>query len=122
MLIYGHYTGQYHGHKIMFPKESFLIAGISYYQNKLTGIDSNSVLTMRLEPENKYDNEAIQILYDDTCVGYVPNTDVKQLCKENITCRLHIINIKHERETHNIGIRVILDKYYTDDLRTIGIL
>ena len=55
MSIYGHFNGQYYGNKINFPEESFLIAGISYYQQNLTDIDFDSEIIMKLEPENKYD-------------------------------------------------------------------
>tara|TARA_B110000238_G_C16107731_1_gene431287 strand:- start:314 stop:685 length:372 start_codon:yes stop_codon:yes gene_type:complete len=122
MSNYGHFTGQYYGNKINFPTESFLIAGISYYQTNLVDINLDSNLTLKPEPENKYDSKAIQILFNDKCVGYVPNNDFfKVLCTKNINSNLKIINIKRESENKNVGIRVILEEYYTDDLKNIGL-
>lgn len=116
MSIYGHFTQQYYGKKIDFPKESFLIAGISYYQDNLENINYKSHLIMKLDPKNKYDSDAIQILFNEKCIGYVPNNIFfKNMCKENINSKLKIINIKKETDTNkkNYGVRVILDKFYT---------
>ena len=122
MSNYGHFSIQYYGNKINFPKESFLIAGISHYQNNLVDIDLDSILQLKTEPENKYDSKAIQILFNNKCIGYVPNNDFfKSICFKNINSNLKIINIKRESENKNVGIRVILEEYYTDDLKNIGL-
>ena len=47
MSIYGHFNHQYYGNKIKFPKESFLIAGISHYQDNLVNISCNSELKLK---------------------------------------------------------------------------
>ncbi len=39
----GDYTSYYYGNKIKFPTESFLISGISYYQNNLKNIILKSI-------------------------------------------------------------------------------
>ena len=85
MSIYGHYTQQYYGNKIIFPENSFLISGISYYKDNCLDITYETELVMKLEPDNKYDPFAISILNNDKIIGYVPNTPIKELCKDNIT-------------------------------------
>jgi hypothetical protein len=122
MSIYGHFNDQYYGNKIKFPKESFLIAGISYFQDNLVDINCNSKLKLKLEYNNKYDDSAIQILFNDKCIGYVPNNDFyKKMCLININSDLKIINMKKESENKNFGIRVILEKYYSPELKEIGL-
>ena len=122
MSNYGHYVVQYYGNKINFPKESFLIAGISHYQNNLVDINLDSILKLKLEPENKYDSKAVQILFNNKCIGYVPKIDIYQnMCLNNINDNLKIINIKREPDNKNFGIRVILNKYYKEEYKTIGI-
>ena len=122
MSNYGHFTRDYYGNKINFPKESFLIAGISHYQDNLIDITYDSILKLKTEPENKYDSEAIQILFNDKCIGYVPsNVFIKSMCIRSINSNLKIINIKRVSENKNYGIRVILEEYYTEDLKNIGI-
>jgi hypothetical protein len=122
MSIYGHFNSQYDGNKIKFPSESFLIAGISHYQQNIVNINFDSELTLKLEPDNKYDNTAIQILFNDKCIGYVPkDTTIKTICINNIDSKLKIINIKRVSENGNYGIRVISSIYYTDELKNIGI-
>ena len=122
MSIYGHFNHQYYGNKIKFPKESFLIAGISHYQDNLVNISCNSELKLKREYNNKYDDSAIQILFNDNCIGYVPNNDFyKKMCLININSILKIINMKRESENKNFGIRVILNEYYSPELKEIGL-
>lgn len=122
MSNFGHFDIQYHGNKINFPEESFLISGISYYQNNLVDINLDSILKLNPEPKNIYDSKAIQILFNNKCIGYVPNNSFfKSMCFKNINSNLKIINIKRESENKNYGIRVILEEYYTEELKNIGI-
>lgn len=123
MSIYGHANAQYYGKKISFPKESFTIAGISNYQDYLKDknnliITFESKLTLKPEPDNKYDPEAIQIQFNNNCIGYVPKNPpfYKKICKEQLDSNLKIITIKKEKNSDNYGIRVILEKYYSEDL------
>ena len=82
MSIYGHYTQQYYGNKISFPEQSFLIAGISFYKNNCSYITYETELTMEFEPDNKYDKSAISIKNNNKKIGYVPNSQIKELCKK----------------------------------------
>jgi hypothetical protein len=68
---------------------------------------------MKHEPDNKYDPFAISIMNNDKLIGYVPNTEIKELCKNNITETLKIINIKIING--NYGIRVIPKCFYVYD-------
>lgn len=115
MSKYGHYIHQYYGNKINFPKESFLVGGISFYKENCVGITYETELTMEAEPENKYDKSAIVIKYNNKKIGYVPNSncEIKEFCKENISEPLKIINIKTFHG--NYGIRVIPKCFYDYD-------
>ena len=113
MSIYGHFTQQYYGNKIIFPEKSFLISGISFYKENCSNITYNSELLMKHEIDNKYDPFAISIMNNDKIIGYVPNTEIKELCKNNITEPLKIMNIKIING--NYGIRVIPKCFYVHD-------
>ncbi len=113
MSIYGHFTQQYYGNNIIFPEKSFLIAGISFYKENCSNITYDTELIMNPEPNNKYDTHAISIMNNDKIIGYVPNTEIKTLCKNNITEPLKIINIKIIN--NNYGIRVIPKCFYVYD-------
>lgn len=115
MSIYGHFAHQYHGKKIDFPKESFLIAGISFNRNNCSQITYDTELIMEREPDNKYDNTAISIKTNSSLIGYVPNEpqSVKDMCLENINEPLKVINIKNING--NYGIRVIPICFYIED-------
>jgi hypothetical protein len=112
MSIYGHFTHQYYGNKIIFPEQSFLIAGISFYKENCTNITYDTELFMKDEPDNKYDNTAVCILHNQKIIGYVPS-HMKELCKKHINESLKIINIKHING--NCGIRVIPLRFYVYD-------
>ena len=113
MSIYGHFTQQYYGNKIVFPENSFLISGISFYKENCSSITYDTELLMKHDPDNKYDAFAISIMNNDKIIGYVPNTEIKKLCKNNITEPLKIINIK--LVNGNYGIRVIPKCFYVYD-------
>ena len=68
---------------------------------------------MKHDQDNKYDPYAISIMNNDKIIGYVPNTEIKELCKNNITETLKIINIKIING--NYGIRVIQKCFYIYD-------
>ena len=68
---------------------------------------------MNHEVDNKYDSFAISIMNNDKIIGYVPNSEIKELCKNNITEPLKIINIK--TINGNYGIRVIPKCFYVND-------
>jgi hypothetical protein len=106
MSKFGHYAMQYYGNKEPFPDESFLVSGISFYQTNLINITYDSKLELKPEPNNKYDKDAISIIYNNKPIGYVPNIQkYKDLCNINISDNLKIINIK--KINGNYGIRVI---------------
>ncbi len=113
MSIYGHFTQQYYGNKIIFPEKSFLISGISFYKENCSNITYDTELLMKHEVDNKYDPFAISIMNNDKIIGYVPNSKIKELCKNNITEPLKIINIKIING--NYGIRVIPKCFYLHD-------
>ena len=113
MSIYGHFTQQYYGDKIIFPEKSFLISGISFYKENCSNITYDTELLMKHEVYNKYDPFAISIMNNDKIIGYVPNSEIKELCKNNITEPLKIINIKIING--NYGIRVIPKCFYVHD-------
>jgi len=113
MSIYGHFTQQYYGNKIIFPEKSFLISGISFYKENCSNITYDTELLMKHDQDNKYDPYAISIMNNDKIIGYVPNTEIKELCKNNITETLKIINIKIING--NYGIRVIPKCFYIYD-------
>jgi len=113
MSIYGHFTQQYYGNKIIFPEKSFLISGISFYKENCSNITYDTELLMKPELDNKYDSFAISIMNNHKIIGYVPNSEIKELCKNNITESLKIINIKIING--NYGIRVIPKCFYVHD-------
>jgi len=114
MSIYGHFTQQYYGNKINFPEKSFLISGISFHKENCCKITYDTELIMKPEPDNKYDPFAISIMNNDKIIGYVPtNNEIKEMCKNNITEKLQIINIK--QTNGNYGIRVIPKCFYVYD-------
>lgn len=94
----------------LYPKTSFTIAGIGFYQNHLNGIHENSILTMELEPDNTYDKKAIRIMYNNNKIGYVPRDPYYQLlAKNNMNKKLKVICICKVPMKQLYGVRVMID-------------
>lgn len=86
--------------------KEFFIAGVQFHeapkvQDKLT---EGMHLILRPEPSNKYDPNAIAIIYnaggeeDDTMLGYVPakfsgEISANLLTSDNVTCTLTEVNL-----------------------------
>lgn len=108
MSIYGHYTQQYHGNKVEFPKDSFLISGTSFNRENCGKVTYDSPLSLEFEPENKYDPDAIRIMCGGNPLGYVPNEpSVKARCAKRIDDPLKVVNLK--KVGGNYGIRVCFE-------------
>jgi hypothetical protein len=85
----------------------FSVKGISYYQDNLEGINAHSELSMCLEPDNEYDNQAIAIFHDNKKIGYVPKEEkYKELALNNIDKKLKIYDIGNVKNTNIIYIKV----------------
>lgn len=64
-------------------------------------------LNLELEEDNKYDNNAIKVLFEDYKIGYVPRYYSKQLAdllKQNIKYKAEINNIKIETLIKNESV------------------
>ena len=58
----------------MSEKFEFFIAGVQFHQAKtvINEIEVGDEILMEPEPSNKYDPNAIKLMYGDTMLGYVP--------------------------------------------------
>lgn len=48
------------------------LSGVSFYQDNINKLNKDDLLEMVLEPDNKYDNNAIKVLKDGELCGYIP--------------------------------------------------
>lgn len=98
-------------YKTNFPKKSYKISGISFYQQNCKNITYKTELFMEQQFNNKYDKTAIMILdKNNNQIGYVPNNfKIKKRCLRYLLKKkqntLKILNIK--KINNIIGIRVI---------------
>lgn len=104
--------------KQYFPEKSFKIAGISKYQDVAHKINHNDQLEMKAEPENKFDNKAIAIYFNNEKVGYMPKDyKLRDYYLENTNEKLIVINKKlltdanKSKNDNTLGIRVVTMKY-----------
>lgn len=104
MSKFGHYNQQYFS-SVEFPKESFTISGISFYQENCKNINYNAKLKMLHEEDNRFVSNAIAIYKNNTKIGYVPNNQqLKKLCNKHINEPLFVINIKTIKNITGIHI------------------
>lgn len=114
--MYGSYHIQkYYEGKSNFDEKSFLISGISFYQNTAFRVNNDYILDLIPEPENKFDNNAISINYENEKVGYVPK-DYKYRDKlfEQNNKQVKVINKKLVTDNNTVGIRVIPLHFYNN--------
>lgn len=59
------------------------IAGFQYYEGSgiINGIKVGEKLNLRAEPQNPYDEFAVEIFHGKTKLGYVPRTDNRHICR-----------------------------------------
>jgi len=96
-----------------FPEKSFLISDICFYKDNCSNITYDTELFMKHQKDNEHEPFAISIMNNDKIMGYVPNTEIKELCKNNITEPLKIIDIKIIN--NNYSIRVIPKCFYVSE-------
>jgi hypothetical protein len=79
----------------------FFVAGVQFHQLKtvIKGIQPGDILTLRAEPTNKYDPNAVRIELGDVMLGYVPakqgnlSAKVSGLLQiERLLCRVLEVN------------------------------
>lgn len=64
----------------------FNVKGIMYRPKKITKlvaeyVDMGDVLELEREPSNKYDSNAVKVLYDDQWIGYVEREASEEIAK-----------------------------------------
>ena len=91
-----------------FPVTSFLLAGVSHYQEAILSLKPDTILEMTFEPENQHDPEAIVIKRGTDICGYVPKVtrekvvsfvpsnvmviDIRRVKGGNYSLRVDIVN------------------------------
>ena len=62
---------------------NFSIAGFSYYEGAIafSELKIGTELTLTLEPENKYDNNAVALYFQDLKLGFMPRDENRIIAK-----------------------------------------
>lgn len=77
----------------------FYITGLEYYDAKELDFSDIDYLSLHLEPNNDYDENAIEIYHQEKKVGYVPkgeNSLIAKLMKQDVNVIAKIINYDKE--------------------------
>ena len=56
-----------------------VVKGTEHVEFDISKIAIDTHVAFRPEPENEYDNKAIQVVYDDTIIGYVPKNNLQNM-------------------------------------------
>lgn len=98
-------------------KREFYIQGLRYYCNcegedcnENMEIELNKILELKLEPDNEYDKNAIMIMNNNKCIGYVPryyNEPIKKQLEKGLNCSCKVIEInKNEKCEECIKVEI----------------
>ena len=93
----------------------FYITGLDYYEAKEFDFSDVKFLTLRLEPENDYDVNAIEAYLNKLKVGYVPkeeNSLIAKMMKQGVDIIATIVNYNQEAPPNKkIKIRLYQGKW-----------
>lgn len=60
------------------------IKGTEHQDFDIKEIEIDTKLTFEFEPDNPYDENAIKVLYNNICIGYVPKNNIQNMIKNYI--------------------------------------
>ncbi len=90
-----------------FIRREFYIAGVRYYYNKsqdlFLSLKPQMILSYKMEPDNKWDSTAVQILSQGNVIGYIPSFFSKP-----VTEAIHV--------GRNVRVSILEIKPYLDNL------
>lgn len=91
-------------HKVQAKKQGLLlqessVAGFQYYQDRVlwSQMKEGESLTLKREPQNKYDKRAVEVFWQNQKLGYVPRIDnaaVSQLIDRGEKLAVRISRLK----------------------------
>lgn len=84
----------------------FYVAGVKFHQlnSVIDEMEEGELLTLKPEPDNKYDSNAMKILRDGVMLGYVPgkiSSQVTYAFKQNETLKCLVTKLRPENEPWN---------------------
>jgi hypothetical protein len=95
-------------------------------QKIITTLKPNEILQWKREPENKFDSNAILLLYNNQKIGYIPKETAKGIAEQidsnpEITLSISVSEITGSTEKNvgcNISIKIYSQKF--DDFKLNG--
>jgi hypothetical protein len=97
---------QKHTYIEKFPITSFLLAGVSNYQDTIKNININDLLEMSFETDNIYDKSAIIIRNLSEVCGYVPK-DLQEKIKEHVPSKVKVIDKNRTKGIYSLRVDVV---------------
>jgi hypothetical protein len=88
-----------------FPITSFLLAGVSNYQDTIKNINIDDILDMTFEPNNIYDNSAIVIRNLTEVCGYVPK-DLQEKVKGYVPSKVQVIYKNRSKGIYSLRVNI----------------
>lgn len=80
--------------------DRFSIAGFSYYEGCIAFADlkMGAVLTLKPEPNNRFDKNAVEIYYNDYKLGYIPR-EKNRIVSKFLLCGIDVFEARIQRIT-----------------------
>jgi len=101
-----------------FPITSFLLAGVTNYQDSIKNIKVGDILDMSFEPNNTYDSSAIVIKKITDICGYVPK-DSQDKVKSYVPSKVKVIAKRPVKGNYSLRVDIIKESNENDDLKII---
>lgn len=86
------------------------VVGLQYYNGKDFNADSVKFLTLKREPTNEYDTNAIEVYSDELKIGYIPRAEnkvISNIMKQDIQIVAKITKFNpSDSYTHRIKVKL----------------
>jgi hypothetical protein len=93
-----------------FPVTSFLVSGVSHYEDTIKDIHIGDTLDMSFEPDNIYDTSAIIIKNKTDICGYVPK-DSKDKVRPYVPSKVKVIDKQYVKNNiYSVRVDIIEEK------------
>lgn len=87
-----------------FPSTSFLLAGVTFYQETIKNLNIGDKLEMSFESDN-HETSAIIIKNISNICGYVPK-DIKEKIKPFVPSKVKVIDKRYFNKNNSYSLRV----------------
>jgi chemotaxis signal transduction protein len=95
-----------HSYVQSFPVTSFLLVGVTNYQETIIGINIGDILDMSHDEQNAYDKTAIIVKRSNNTCGFV-SKDEKEKVQPHVPSKVKVIDKRLYKNNYSLRVDII---------------